>query len=1467
MLHQWKLDWIKCVASEGGYLRRNTKISFCMGDRQNKKYKDFVFHREFSLILRFAKNVSADSVNVSTLKGEGELNNLELNETVITDLLELPTWLRISRAQVNKVNLKIQWTKLKNVPILVTLDEVQLEMETCQELRSQTSSSPLPSYSSGGKYGFTDKVIDGMTVTVNSVLITFSSHAFHATFQLSRIVLDSKNPNWQKADLRMTRLKEPERGELLIFKELTWQTLRVEARSTKDHSLTPLRLITNQARCRITIKKKMHDCSVVACRLVLLMDDLLWVLTDSQLTAAFHFIDSLSDLVRKATQQSQKTKAIRKLESLPEFQAQQSQHARGAGMAAGGGGGQQRGGGSGSRANPPQSNITKVFNKYDVPETSHHFYSERIDLHFCDDPGPGRSSHPELSAGAALQVTISQLELDFYPYHLASGDRTHWVKYTDCTLSQWAQTTLAEFKTRLIDSLNCSRSSHTPLARAPPHISQESQQQSSTAGRMVPGAGDSSTMQGGSPHKGMVANQLRKLMSSCCVLRINDFCVYRVSTSKRKQAPKEFISAGQPKKHRKKSGKPTMCDKERFNMPTQTLSLHLEFTTYYYPFESEFPVPPPKLYMQLNPLQVTLDTLSILWLNSFVRSLQRAIVTETPTNSYLDVHLEAIMPRMIVEGVGEQSNQRDRPRAMHVQTSRLILSNVRSSDPTMPGSLASLATCLEAAQQGELFFASDFPSSPEDFQPICDKFVQHATAADNVRNPPLIEGSVYEAFSGMKRDALWTQARDVLFVYCDPLWVEFLGVPAVRNRPVPFVDAFPLSLWVYIKPKSSLSVTTEKQNTESCSEKSNSRPHRNLLRNFYSQDSSMKQDNYSLENTFNANKDESEKGGGSCRSEAALHVLAHTPSLVSVQLNHYQYLFLMRQVDVIAELTSYLTYDTIHILTHPNMAGVALSPDNLGDTIAVAAVIPQVDVSLVMPPPQPCKDSMAGDMESFLPDSSSTADLNDLGSPTCDVRNSTSDHSLVNRANEADACSITSDITKSFSVDHLPSQPSPNTNAITNQTSITTANGNIKQPIGNQHTSATSGKQQSPSSIVKHEARQLSSSLTNLPRSIASSHPRDTDPSYINGPMIQLGLQGNLNAGFHSMRKGLTSITNLIESAVVKTSPEDMSDTVSVRSDLSSDSDNFILINMDSERTDSGLGGMDALFRVDNKPPPTSVELASEVFEEATPSDISDITSSFRRKDTISVVTFKMSRMQVIQESRGYESVIKVQCCHLICEECSTMGYDEFQKRPGCNDGHKTKFSSRCRGWSDSMASTEPCCLKVRLETNLTPMASECEKPVGISGAPLPVLLTPFLKGQVADLSMAMLMSTVTGLVDLVEDEILPKPLPIKMEVERVRLRLTEDRIPANITSPGSVPTQLWIPKMVIERDMEGIFTILPQVEESDEVLKLKSERDRLSAELEEAKREIERLKGVGKNYSTLTLEGQVSSGDSSSKS
>lgn len=131
---------------------------------------------------------------------------------------------------------------------------------------------------------------------------------------MSRIRVESKTPKWANGDLRFTRLKDSHRGIILIFKELSWQTVRIEASSTQDKSLTPLRLLTNHARCRITIRKRLSDCTLLASRLVLILDDLLWVLTDSQLKAALHFVDSLSGLIKSATEATQKSKAAKKLE-------------------------------------------------------------------------------------------------------------------------------------------------------------------------------------------------------------------------------------------------------------------------------------------------------------------------------------------------------------------------------------------------------------------------------------------------------------------------------------------------------------------------------------------------------------------------------------------------------------------------------------------------------------------------------------------------------------------------------------------------------------------------------------------------------------------------------------------------------------------------------------------------------------------------------------------------------------------------------------------------------------------------------------------------------------------------------------------------------------------------------------------------------------------------------------------------
>ncbi|XP_046804124.1 UHRF1-binding protein 1-like [Lucilia cuprina] len=519
----------------------------------------------------YTKNLSSDKINLSTFRGEGELSNLQLDEAVLTELLELPSWLRLTSAWCNHVSFRISWTKLKSVPITLTLDEVNITVETCDPTsRSADNKSPNGVGSGGGgsagggslpqapqgKYSFIHKVVDGITIIVNTVNVKFLSTAFTASVQMSRIRVESKTPKWANGDLRFTRLKDTHRGIILIFKELSWQTVRIEASSTQDKSLTPLRLLTNHARCRITIRKRLSDCTLLASRLVLILDDLLWVLTDSQLKAALHFVDSLSGLIKSATAATQKSKAARKLETLPEYQAQLAQ--------------QQNRQSESSHAN----NQLKMFNAFDVRETSYHFFSQRIDLHLCDDEGDGRSTYPELDKGGALQISVQAFQVDYYPYHLAKSDRSHWAKYKEASVSPalWLKESLNAFREAVLNLSQPNRpSSHAPLERSTPNspvtlnpsalatqyatskTTNTSSTGSSTPTQMASNVG-SGASSGGSHHshhtqqQKTILDNLSKLMSSCVILRIEDFQLYRVTTSGKKQMPKEFVSAQHKRK-------------------------------------------------------------------------------------------------------------------------------------------------------------------------------------------------------------------------------------------------------------------------------------------------------------------------------------------------------------------------------------------------------------------------------------------------------------------------------------------------------------------------------------------------------------------------------------------------------------------------------------------------------------------------------------------------------------------------------------------------------------------------------------------------------------------------------------------------------------------------------------------------------------------------------------------------------
>ncbi|XP_031847066.1 bridge-like lipid transfer protein family member 3B isoform X2 [Nomia melanderi] len=1281
---------------------------------------------------RFTKNLSADKINLSALKGEGELSNLELDETVLTDLLELPSWLRLTNAWCNKVSFRIQWTKLRSVPIYLRLDEVHIEVETCEDLRD-LSSSQESSYLGPTKYSFIHKVIDGITVAVNTISVTFNSPAFIASVQMNRIIVESKSATWQRCDLRTTRVKDSDRGQLLIFKELEWQTVRIEAQSTKDKNLTPLRLLTNQARCRITIKKRISDCFVMGSRLILILDDLLWVLTDSQLKAALHFIDSLGGLIEKATILERKAKAARKLEVLPEYQAQISQQSR--------------------TKNQCNTAIAKVFTRYDVVETSYHFLCQRIDLHLCDDVGDGRSSYPDLKDGGALQISLVRFQIDYYPYHLAMADRKHWAKYRENATphSQWLQQSLSSFRSQFMDLIDSGRTQHSPLTRSQGNVmvgnakgsgeNLEKNNQTQNA-NVFSHEQKKSQHPSGNPVKNYILEQLAKLMTTCIIIRIDDFTLYKVTTTSRNPVPKEFVTAQSRKKH-------ATGERDRFCLPEDVTILHAEFTYYYYPGDITFPLPPPKFYVQLNPIQVNFDVCSCLWFNSFALNLHHSLMnkdkqtTHTSINlMYFDVKIEAILPRIVFESQQDYPNQKDRPKSLHIQTSRASITNVRSTERS---SRADLAQCLNTFQMGQMFFSTEFPNKPDDFHVVTDKFLAHCSGTDNVRHPPanFSSNSVNELVRQLHRELLWTEAKDVWCCNLEPVWGDFFGARAVgQNRPVPFLDAFPLTLWCYIS----------------------------------------------------MNPSNSEKF-----STADIHGLAYISNLVSVQINHYQYLFLLRLSEVLSEMATYLTIDSNKILKV-----------NSGSSLIIGALIPQVEVTFVMPSHTPGKENSGGDVESVVPDTSSIADeiVSSAAPWQSSVERPDFSSKKINISNEV--LTPQSEVSSILSTDFIHS-------VAPTQTVVT-----FKQNGPNRHdqqllTNATHDRQ--CIGIEEEKAIPTMREIKTVPET-AFKHNRGDSSS--NAPFIP----NNFNVGLSSMKKGLSNLMTSIDSAL-KASPEDgSSDTVSIRSDVSSDSENYVLVCLQDQEK------LDAMFSVDNAI--TSVEEASEVVEE-TPDTQSEksLDSVCKRKDIVSMATFKLSKVEFIQQSCGYTSSIKVQVSNVGNDECSSIPWDEFQ----------TKFSARSRGWVE-LASDSNCrsCIKLRLDHDLKcksdsyklsqasynmsnkslhssqnqSYSTEQEVDVGVidvhNKQSVLNLFEDKLDVKVTDISMTLSMSSISGLTDLIEDEIIPKPIPIQIYLESISLRLNEDRPPNNITSPGPIPVDMNIAKLRIVRDTNGVFHIEPVV-------------------------------------------------------
>lgn len=75
--------------------------------------------------------------------------------------------------------------------------------------------------------------------------------------QLDRLTVASRLPNWVDGELKYTFVRDNHSDQILLFKEISWETTRLEADGLRDLQLTPVKLITNACRVRITLKKRL----------------------------------------------------------------------------------------------------------------------------------------------------------------------------------------------------------------------------------------------------------------------------------------------------------------------------------------------------------------------------------------------------------------------------------------------------------------------------------------------------------------------------------------------------------------------------------------------------------------------------------------------------------------------------------------------------------------------------------------------------------------------------------------------------------------------------------------------------------------------------------------------------------------------------------------------------------------------------------------------------------------------------------------------------------------------------------------------------------------------------------------------------------------------------------------------------------------------------------------------------------
>ncbi|XP_011384866.1 UHRF1-binding protein 1-like isoform X1 [Pteropus vampyrus] len=1340
---------------------------------------------------RFTKNLSPDKINLSTLKGEGELKNLELDEEVLQNMLDLPTWLAINKVFCNKASIRIPWTKLKTHPICLSLDKVIMEMSTCEEPRNPNGPSPIATASGQSEYSFAEKVVEGITVSVNSIVIRIGAKAFNASFELSQLRIYSVNANWEPGDLRFTRIQDPQRGEVLTFKEINWQMIRIEADATQSSHLeimcAPVRLITNQSKIRVTLKRRLKDCNVIATKLVLILDDLLWVLTDSQLKAMVQYAKSLSEAIEKSTEQRKSLAPEPTQSSTVAPSAQQVKTPQ--------------------TSNAPDLNdaIVKLFNDFDVKETSHHLVISHLDLHICDDIHAKEKESNRRITGGAMQLSFTQLTIDYYPYHKAGDSCNHWMYFSDATKTKngWANELLHEFECNVemlkqaVKDHNVGSPPKSPTHASPQHTQTEKD----------------SALKGTSRTPSVLSQQSKaKLMSSSVVVRLADFNIYQVSTAEQcRSSPKSMIS----------------CNKKSLYLPQEMSAIYIEFTEYYYPDGKDFPIPSPNLYSQLNALQFTVDERSILWLNQFVLDLKQSLnqfmaVYKLNDNSksdeHVDIRIDGLMLKFVIPSEMKSEHHQDQPHAISIQSSEMIATNTRHCPNCRHSDLEALFQDFKDCDFFSKTYTS-FPKSGNNFNLLHPIFQRHAHEQDTKMHE-VYKGNITPKLN--KHTLKTSSATDVWAVYFSQFWIDYEGMKSGKGRPINFVDSFPLSFWICQPTKYALSqkelqtcnqVSLNTSQSES-SDLTGRLKRKKLLKEYYSTESEP------LTNGSQKPSSDTFLRFSSSSSDADIHVLVHVHKHVSMQINHYQYLLLLFLHDSLLLLSENLRKD-VEAVTGSPATQTSICIGILLKSAEVALLLHPVDQANTLK--SPVSESVSPVVPDYLPTENGEflSSKRKVSSGINQIRNITVNHM-------SDSRSMSVDLSHVPSKDPLLFKSASDTNL---QRGISFLDYLSDKNLGKISEDESSGI------VCKSGSREIESDKKDLSYTHSNSILNYREDS----SLLSFDNDGNQNMLSNSLTsKGSETIELIFKAEDLLPETVSLSENLEISKEEASAvrtlKSQSSLSGKPKERCPPNLVPLSIPYKnMKRSPSQTSLDtisLDSMVLEEQvlesdgcdshmflekdikknsttnyqSPADSANASANLQNygetspdaistnsegaqenhNDLMSVVVFKITGINGEIDIRGEDTEICLQVDHVIPDQLGNISLRHYL----CN----RPVGSHHKAVSHSKSSPE---ITLRFESG--------------PGALIHSVLAEkngFLQCHIENFSTEFLTSSLMNIQHFLEDETVATVMPMKIQVSNTKINLKDDSPRSSTISFEPAPVTVHIDHLVVERNDDGSFHI-----------------------------------------------------------